>query len=527
MKSRQHLEVKQDTRDERLREEPAPRDERLREEPTHKVTPLVPPAPPGHRTTRVWVTLVAVLVVAAIAAGVYWRLHNARQMQAAGGRGFASGPQTVGVASVSVGSIPIVFNALGTVTPLATVTIKTQVSGYLTEIAFKEGQMVKKGDFLAQIDPRPYQVLLEQNQAQLAKDKAALDDAQVNLQRYQTLFSQDSIAKQTLDTQRSTVNQNLAAIQLDQAMIDTQRLNLTYCHIVAPVAGRVGLRQVDMGNYVTPADANGLVVITQLQPISVLFNLPEDNLPTVLKRVAMGAHLPAQAFDRTNSTKLADGVLETLDNQVDPTTGTVKLRATFSNAEGILFPQQFVNIHLLVDTVQDAFVIPNSAVQRGSPGTFVYLIGPERTIAVRPIKIGPADDKFTSVLSGLSVDEQVVVDGTDRLREGDKVVWAGPGGGLAEALSGAGGHGGRPGGAGTPASAADAPGGAGAWAGHHRGQGAPDANGNSGPNAQGESQGGSPSSRREGMRRGAPGNGPAGDNEAAPAGRGPNSSKPE
>jgi multidrug efflux system membrane fusion protein len=281
--------------------------------------------------------------------------------------------------------------------------------------------MVNKGDFLAQIDPRPYQVALQQAEAQLAKDQAALKNAQVDLQRYKTLVAQNSIARQTLDTQAATVQQQTAVVQADQAQIDTQKLNLTYCHIVAPVAGRVGLRQVDPGNYVQTSDANGIVVITQLQPISVIFTLPEDTLPAVARSVRQGATLNATAFDRSGAVKLDTGRLETIDNQIDTTTGTVKLRAMFDNADQALYPNQFVNIQLLVDTLKAADLVPNAAVQRGAPGTFVYVVKPDEIVAAQPVTLGPGDDQRIVVTKGLEPGQIVVVDGADRLKDGAKV----------------------------------------------------------------------------------------------------------
>ncbi len=327
-------------------------------------------------------------------------------------------------ALVERGDMPVSLTQLGTVTPLAMVTVKTQISGYLMQVGFKEGQMVNKGDFLAQIDPRPYQVALEQAQAQLAKDQALLKNAQLDLQRYNTLVAQNSIAKQTRDTQTSLVAQYQATVQADQAQIDAQKLNLTYCRIVSPVIGRVGLRQVDAGNYVQTSDPNGIVVVTQLQPISVIFTLPEDKLPEVMKRVRAGAVLPVTAYDRTGATELAKGKLDTVDNQIDPTTGTVKLRAMFDNEQEILFPNQFVNIKLLVNTMHDTAVVPSSAVQRGAPGTFVYVVKPDRTVAVQKVKLGPTDGQHIAILSGLQPGESVVIDGTDRLRDGGKVMVA-------------------------------------------------------------------------------------------------------
>ncbi|HWO87261.1 MAG TPA: efflux RND transporter periplasmic adaptor subunit, partial [Stellaceae bacterium] len=298
--------------------------------------PLVRPVQPGgvvsHRPRRSWGRrLVWLLLAAAIVAAAIWYFPRPEPQPKNAGRPAAGAPVPVGVAPVEKGDMPVTLSQLGTVTPLATVTVKTQLSGYLVQVAFREGQMVNKGDFLAQIDPRPYQVALEQAQAQLGKDQALLKNAQVDLQRYNTLVAQNSIAKQTRDTQVSLVAQDEATVKADQAQIDAQKLNLTYCRIVSPVTGRVGLRQVDAGNYVQTSDPNGIVVVTQLQPISVIFTLSEDNLPEVMKRVRAGAVLPVTAYDRTGATELASGKLDTVDNQIDTTTGTVKSRAIFDN----------------------------------------------------------------------------------------------------------------------------------------------------------------------------------------------------
>ncbi len=377
------------------------------------------------RRSRLRPLLWLLLVAAIVAAGIrYFPWPDTQPKNS--GRPPAGAPVPVGVATVEKGNMPVTLSQLGTVTPLAMVTVKTQISGYLMQVAFKEGQMVNKGDFLAQIDPRPYQVALAQAEGQLAKDQALLKNAQLDLVRYNTLVAQNSVAKQTRDTQESLVGQNQATIKSDQAQIDAQKLNLTYCRIISPVTGRVGLRQVDAGNYVQTSDPNGIVVVTQLQPISVIFTLPEDNLPEVMKRVRAGATLPVTAFDRTGANEIAKGKLDTVDNQIDPTTGTVKLRAIFDNEQETLFPNQFVNVKLLVNTLPDADIVPNSAIQRGAPGTFVYLVKPDRTATVQKVKLGPSDGQRIAILSGLQPGDSVVIDGADRLRDGAKITVAPP-----------------------------------------------------------------------------------------------------
>lgn len=333
----------------------------------------------------------------------------------------ANVPQPVQVAPVTQGEMPIVLSALGTVTPLANVTVKTQLSGYLQSVSFQEGQIVKKGDVLAQIDPRPYQVALENAEGTHARDAALLATARLDLKRYQTLLSQDSIASQTVDTQASLVKQYEGAVKTDQAAIDSAKLNLTYARITAPVSGRVGLRQVDPGNYVTPGDTNGIVVITQLQPMSVIFTTSEDNLPQILKQVNAGQKLSVTAYNRNNTVPLETGSLATLDNQIDTSTGTVKLRANFDNKEGMLFPNQFVNTRLLVDVMRNATIVPTSAVLTGSIGQFVYVVKPDNTVTVRKVTVGPVDGERTSIVSGVTLGERVVTDGSDRLREGSKI----------------------------------------------------------------------------------------------------------
>jgi membrane fusion protein, multidrug efflux system len=364
-----------------------------------------------------WIALILLLALA-----LAWWLYQRVPVQREAGRFGAPGPVPVVVAPVSQGDVDIVYNALGTVTPTATVTVRTQISGQLTEIAFKEGQTVEKGQLLAVVDPRPYQLALEQAQGQLLKDQALLKQAQGDLARYQILLRQDSIARQTVDTQQQLVRQYEGALKTDQGQVDAAQLNIAYCHIVAPVGGRVGLRQVDQGNYVTPNDASGIVVITQMKPITAIFSLPEDDLPTIVKQLNAGATLEVAAYDRTNTTKLATGKLVTIDNQIDTTTGTVKLRAQFENEDGLLFPNQFVNVRLRADTLRNATVIPTAALQRGAPGTFVYVVNGEDTVAVQPVKIGPTNNGRVAVESGVKPGQQVVIDGADKLRPNAKVV---------------------------------------------------------------------------------------------------------
>jgi multidrug efflux system membrane fusion protein len=388
---------------------------------------------------RIGWAVFGLLVVAALT----WTLWPQAPQQQRAGRFRLNGAMPVVAATVQKADVPVTLTGLGTVTPLAVVTIRPQIAGYLVELGFKEGQMVKKGDFLAQIDPRPYQIALEQAQGQLARDKAQLANAEIDLARYRRLAAQDSIARQQLDTQQALVHQLEGTVATDQAQIDQAKLNLDYCHIVSPIEGRVGLRQVDVGNYVQTSDTNGIVVVTQLHPISVIFSLPEDDLPQIMKRLRDGATLAVTAYDRTNTTKLAAGTLSTVDNQIDTSTGTVRLRADFDNADNTLFPNQFVNVTLLTDTLSGATVVPASAVQRGAPGTFVYVVKPDHTVAVQPIKLGPTAGDKVAVTSGLEPGAQIVVDGADKLRDGAAITLPGEGGGPAGA-AGARGPGQRP-----------------------------------------------------------------------------------
>jgi len=315
------------------------------------------------------------------------------------------------------------------VTPLATVTVQTQINGQMTEVGFTEGQFVKKGDFLAQIDPRPYEYLKEQYEGQLARDKGLLAQAQMDQKRYETLAQQNSIARQQAEDQIFIVQQYAGSVKQDQGLVDAQALNIAYCRIVSPITGRVGLRLVDPGNYVQTTNSTGIAVITQLQPISVVFTLPEDDLPEIMPQFTAGTPLIVTAYDRANLRQLAVGKVAAIDNQIDTTTGTVKVKAQFDNENNTLFANQFVNVRLLVKTLQNAVTVQTSAIQRGAPGTYVYVINADNTVSVRQVSTGPVDGNITAINSGLSAGERVVTDGTDRLRDGVKVIVTGEGGG--------------------------------------------------------------------------------------------------
>jgi multidrug efflux system membrane fusion protein len=380
---------------------------------------------------RIGVLAVVLAVLLAAGAGVYYAGRRGAEAPAKGGAGKGAfkgmgGPVPVVAAAATRTDVGVVLDALGSVTPVATVTVRSRVDGQLMKIHFREGQAVRAGDLLAEIDPRPFQVQLATAEAQLARDQALLKNAQIDLERYRTLLKQDSIARQQLDTQEALVRQSEATVKIDLAAIDSARLQLTYCRITAPVAGRVGLRQLDLGNIVRAGDASGLVVITQLQPITVVFSIPEDSLPPVMKKLRegekRGEKLPVTAYDRAGKAQLASGTLLTADNQIDPATGTVKLKALFANEDQSLFPSQFVNVKLQVDVRRDATVVPVAAVQRGTPGTFVYAVDPAaKTVSVRRVQLGPVQGDSVSVDKGVEPGTLVVVDGADKLREGAAV----------------------------------------------------------------------------------------------------------
>ena len=369
-------------------------------------------------------TLLGIGLGLAVVVGAGWYIsQNGTTSTPAARQGrFAAGAATpVGIAAAAKGEIPVVVRALGTVTPLNTVNVKTQITGQLIKVEFKEGQMVKQGDLLAVVDPRPYDVALQQAIGTMQKDEALLKNAQTDLERYKKLVAQDSIARQQYDTQISLVRQYEAALVVDQAQVDAAKLNVTYTKILSPLTGRIGLRLVDQGNYVTMADATSICIIIQVQPISVLFTIPEDSLPQVRARLKAGATLEVRVLDRAQKTELAVGKLDTHDNVIDTTTGTVKLRGTFDNKDEALFPNQFVNVRLLVNTVKDATVVPVAAIQRGQPGTYVYLVKADDTVAIKVVTLGVTDGEKVQITSGLEVGDEVVIDGTDRLRDGAKI----------------------------------------------------------------------------------------------------------
>jgi len=373
--------------------------------------------------TRSRSIIVVVLVLAAIAAAIYFtRWRNPPAGGAPRGRPGIDQPVSVRLATAHTGSIDVALDALGTVTARNSVVVRSRVDGLLQEIHFQEGREVKAGEVLAEIDPRPFEAALQQVQGQLARDQALLAIAKSDLERYQTLLRQDSIAKQQVDDQASLVHQYAGAVASDQGAVASARLQRDFTKITAPITGRVGLRQVDVGNMVHAADTSGVVVLTETRPINVVFAVPADRAPEIDRRWRAGASIKVEAYDRDGKTLLATGRLESADNQIDPATSTVKLKAVFDNADGALFPNQFVNARLTIATLDHQVLVPSAAIQRGTPGTFVYVLGDQATVSMRKVAIGATNGDTVAVSTGLQVGERVVVEGTDKLRDGAKVL---------------------------------------------------------------------------------------------------------
>jgi multidrug efflux system membrane fusion protein len=390
--------------------------------------PEVRRAPTDHAKNHWWMWVIAAVLLA----GGIWYYRGAQQTQAlnAGAPGapangmpgaFGNPVVPVVVSTAQRGDLPVYFDGLGTVTAYNTVTVRSRVDGAIVKVNFTEGQFVHEGEALVEIDPRPYQVALEQAQGQLAKDQAQLKDVQIDLERYKLLFKEGVIPQQQLDTQEASVGQSHGSIQADQAAIDSAKLNITYSHITAPIGGRVGLRLVDVGNIVHATDTTGLVVITQLQPISVIFTLPQDELPQVMGRLHGETQLSVEAWDRDDTSKITSGKLATIDNQIDVTTGTYKLKAVFGNENNALFPNQFVNVHLLVDTKHNIIMVPVAAIQRGPQGTYVYTAGVDNVAKIQPVVVAQTTGNLVGLSSGVTAGTNVVIDGQDKLQDGTQI----------------------------------------------------------------------------------------------------------
>lgn len=383
---------------------------------SHASSPATTPAPAGGFPWFKWLLALVIL------AGLAWLIFRpSASATAANRRGFGTGPVPVTAEPAKQANLSVRLVALGTVTPVHTVTVRSRVDGELQKIYFEEGSHVEAGAPLADLDPRPFAVQKLQAEAQLAKDTALLENARVDLKRFKTLLEQDSVAEQQVETQAALVRQYEAALKVDQAQVESAALQLSYAHITAPVSGRIGLRTVDQGNIVHAGDATGIAVITQLRPITVLFSIPQDEIEPIMKNLADGETMEVLAYDRDGRTKLAQGKLVTADNQIDPATGTVKLRAEFANADEALFPNQFVNVQLVVDQLEGVTVVSTAAVQRGTIGTYVYVVTDGKTVSLRKIETGATERGVVEVTKGLKPGEVVVVDGVDKLKEGAQV----------------------------------------------------------------------------------------------------------
>jgi multidrug efflux system membrane fusion protein len=428
----------------------------------------------SSRSGRLWVIVIVLACLVGVGA---WIAHG-RQTKAqlakaprsgAPGAGQPARPVPVVVTPVKTGDLNVYLTALGSVTPLNTVTVKSRVDGQLMRTHFTEGQAVQAGDLLAEIDPRPFQAQLVQAEGQLARDQANLMNARLDLERYRRLAQQEMIARQQLDTQQMVVNQAEAAMRVNAGAIEAIKLQLTYCRITAPITGRVGLRLVDPGNVIKAADPGGLVVITQLEPIALVFSVPEDNLQPILRRFRSGTPVPVDAYDREGKKKVASGTLAAIDNAIDPATGTVKLKASFANKDGALYPNQFVNARVMIDVLHDAFLAPQEAIQRGPQGAFVYVVSPEKVAQLKRVQLGATEAGTVAIKTGVETGDALVVDGAEKVQDGAKVEprprqaaapGAGPGGagGGGASGGGAGGRGGQPGSGGKPDGAPKAPG---------------------------------------------------------------------